>query len=247
MTSRRIVPMLAAVAVLLAACAAGPSGPASSGAPSAAAPADLAPVTLTVPDGLAAAPLDVPRQVLVPSGWTMSVFARVPSARLAAWAPDGALLVSVPEDGSVVRLTPDGRGTATGSVLLDGLNQPHGLTFAGTTLYVAQSDRVDAYSYAGGAATDPRPVVTGLPDAKSPDLRGRYAHALKSVAVGRDGAVYVSVGSTGNISVDDLTATRPGRRSCAFRRAAARPSRTRWACATERASPWPRTVRCGRR
>ena len=89
-------------------------------------------MTVIVPDGLAAAPLDVPRQVLVPPGWTMSVFARVPSARLAAWAPDGTLLVSVPKDGSVVRLTPDGRGTAAVSVLLDGLNQPHGLTFAGT-------------------------------------------------------------------------------------------------------------------
>ena len=209
MTSRRIVPMLAAVAVLLAACAGGTSGPGSFGAPSAAAPQDLAPVPVTVPAGLAAAPLNVPRQVLVPPGWTMSVFARVPSARLAAWAPDGTLLVSVPKEGSVVRLTPDGRGTATGSVLLDGLNQPHGLAFAGTTLYVAQSDRVDAYSYAGGAATDLRPVVTGLPDAKSPELRGQYAHALKSVAVGPDGAVYVSVGSTGNISDDDLTATPP--------------------------------------
>ena len=51
MTSRRIVPMLAAVAVLLAACAGGTSGPGSSGAPSAAAPADLAPVTVIVPAG----------------------------------------------------------------------------------------------------------------------------------------------------------------------------------------------------
>ncbi len=48
--------------------------------------------------------------------------------------------------------------------------------------------------------------MTGLPDAKSDDLRGAYAHALKSVAVGDDGAVYVSVGSTGNISAEDRDA-----------------------------------------
>src|SRR6185503_9263116 len=116
----------------------GVGAPGVGAAPTAAAPAGLTPVALAVPDGLGAGPLDTPRRVLVPSGWTMSVFARVPSARLAAWAPDGTLLVSVPQDGSVVRLTPDGRGTAAVSVLLDGLNQPHGLTFAGTTLYVAQ-------------------------------------------------------------------------------------------------------------
>jgi glucose/arabinose dehydrogenase len=210
MTPRRLLLMLTAAA-LLAGCGSDPAVPGSGApaAPSATAPAGLVPVTLTVPDGMGTSPLGTSRQVSVPSGWTMSVFARVPSARLAAWAPDGTLLVSVPENGSVVRLTPDGRGTADVSVLLDGLNQPHGLAFAGTTLYVAQSDRVDAYSYAGGVATDPRPVAAGLPDARSPDLRGRYAHALKSVAVGADGSVYVSVGSTGNISVDDLTARPP--------------------------------------
>jgi glucose/arabinose dehydrogenase len=209
MTSRRTAWLLAAAAVLASACASLPASVAAGAAPTAAVPAGLVPVTLTVPDGMGAAPLDSPRQVLVPAGWTMSVFARVRSARLAAWAPDGTLLVSVPADGSVVRLTPAGRGGATESVLLQGLNQPHGLTFVGSTLYVAQSDRVDTYAYAAGAATDPRPVVTGLPDARSPDLHGRYAHALKSVAVGPDGAVYVSVGSTGNVSVADLSAKPP--------------------------------------
>ena len=43
--------------------------------------------------------------------------------------------------------------------------------------------KVDAYTYAGGAATAPRPVAADLPNARSPDLRGRYSHALKSVAV----------------------------------------------------------------
>jgi glucose/arabinose dehydrogenase len=197
--SVRRLGVLVMAALLVSACESDPP------APTGAAANDLVEVTLKVPDGMNAAPLDVARQALAPRGWTLSVFARVPSARLAAWAPDDTLLVSVPANGEVVRLTPDGQS----HVVLAGLNQPHGLAFADSTLYVAQSDRVDAYTYASGTAKDPRPVVTGLPDARSPDLGGRYAHALKSVAVGDDGSVYVSVGSTGNISAEDLTATPP--------------------------------------
>lgn len=203
MPTRRLAIPVLAVAFLVSACVSEPAR--SAPAPSSATPEDLVPVTLTVPKGMDAAPLDVARQALVPRGWTLSVFARIPSARLAVWAPDRTLLVSVPKNGTVVRLTRDGQE----SVLLDGLTQPHGLTFSGSTLYVAQSDRVDAYDYADGAATDPRPIVTGLPDARSPELGGKYAHALKSVAVGRDGSVYVSVGSTGNISAEDLTTSPP--------------------------------------
>jgi glucose/arabinose dehydrogenase len=135
----------------------------------------------------------------------MSVFARVSDARLAAWAPDGALLVSVPSHGDVLKLTPDGGSTT----LLRGLEQPHGLAFAGGDLYVAESNRIDVYTYANGIATDRRDVATDLPDAKSADLRGAYAHALKSVAVGADGAVYFSIGSTGNISAEDRDANPP--------------------------------------
>lgn len=203
MPVRRLSSLVAAVALLASACTA------ESPAPVATHPAGLAAVTVSVPEGMRAAPLDVTRQALVPRGWTLSVFARIPGARLAAWAPDGTLLVSVPKDGTVVRLVPVGQDRAAMSVLLRGLNQPHGLAFSGSTLYVAQSDRVDAYAYAAGAARDPRPVVTGLPDARSPELGGQYAHALKSVAVGLDGAVYVSVGSTGNISAQDLSASPP--------------------------------------
>lgn len=165
--------------------------------------AELTPVTVEVPEGLDDAPLDQPRQALVPDGWTLEVVARVPKARMAAWAPDGALLVSVPSTGEVLKVLP------TQSTLLDGLDQPHGLFFAGPTLYVAESDQIDAYDYVDGAAVNRRTVIDGLPDAKSPDLRGAYAHALKSVVVGDDGAVYFSIGSTGNISAEDRTADPP--------------------------------------
>lgn len=194
--------------VLIAACSTDSTTPASPTVSATPTAAGLVPVTVQVDPDLAQAPFDVPHQALVPAGWTLSVWARVPKARLAAWAPDGSLLVSVPSSGQVVRLEPTGAGPRL-SVPLDGLDQPHGLAFSDGTLYVAESDQIDAYDYADGAATNRRTVAPGLPDAKSPDLQGAYAHALKSVAVGKDGALYFSIGSTGNITADDRTANPP--------------------------------------
>ena len=167
--------------------------------------AGLDEVTVQVPGDLAAEPFDEPRKALVPKGWTMSVWARVPKPRLATWAPDGALLVSLPSAGQVIRIEPSGLGPQM-QLLVNGMNQPHGLAFQGSTLFIAESDQVDAFAYTGGKATPERTVAADLPDARSPDLRGAYSHALKSVAVGPDGAVYFSIGSTGNISAEDRTA-----------------------------------------
>lgn len=168
------------------------------------------PTTETVATGLVpvTVQLDEPHQALVPAGWTLTVWARTSKPRLAVWAPDGALLVSVPSSGQVLHFAP-GDGGPRESVLLDGLDQPHGLAFNGNTLYVAESDQIDTYDYADGATTNRRTVAADLPDARSPDLRGAYSHALKSVAVGPDGSVYFSIGSTGNISADDRTASPP--------------------------------------
>ena len=82
--------------------------PASPTPPAAPAPSSekLATTSVNAPDDLAQAPFDEPRQALVPEGWTLSVWARIPKARLAAWTPDGALLVSVPAGGQIVKLTP---------------------------------------------------------------------------------------------------------------------------------------------
>lgn len=147
----------------------------------------------------------------VPAGWSVSLFARIPGARLLAWTPDRRLLVSRPKFGDVLELTPAPTGGAPAQqTLVEGLNQPHGLDFVGDTLYLAESDQVDTFPYADGKVLRKKVVVAGLPDAKSPELGGAYAHALKSVAVGPDGSIYVSVGSTGNVSVEDRDA-RPER------------------------------------
>ncbi|MEV6492628.1 gluconolaconase, partial [Actinoplanes sp. NPDC051633] len=202
----------ATVGVLLLAVAA-----CSSDAPAADAPAGPAPTTAAARlsgaevrtlAGTGEAPFDQARRLRVPPGSTDTVSARVPGARLLAWSPDKRLLVSRPKSGDIVELVPGpGDSPPAQRTLADGLNQPHGLAFAGDTLYVAESDRVDAFTYRAGALSGRRVVVDGLPDAKSPELGGAYAHALKSVAVGEDGALYVSVGSTGNVSAEDRDAT----------------------------------------
>jgi glucose/arabinose dehydrogenase len=203
------------LALVLAACssaepaAPAPAEPRPSGTaslPSAEVPV-LTATTVRPLAGTGTAPFDEARQLQAPPGWTVTVWARLPGARLLAWTPDERLLVSRPKSGDVVELVPgQGEAAPTSRVLVSGLNQPHGLAFTGNTLYVAESDQVDGFTYRAGAVSGRRVVVGGLPDAKSAELGGAYAHALKSVAIGTDGALYVSVGSTGNISAEDRDA-----------------------------------------
>jgi glucose/arabinose dehydrogenase len=99
-------------------------------------------------------------------------------------------------------------GSGQVSEFIGGLNRPHDLVFAdlaGTTwLYIAEAHRVVRYPYAKGdqRAQPGQVVVDGLPDTSTPDLRGRYAHVLKNIAVHGD-TLYVSIASTCNACVAD--------------------------------------------
>lgn len=239
MTGSRLRAALAGSALVLlgaAACSSGSSSTDASSVPVAGTggtPVAMQSVPVTVPAGMGATPFDTARTVQLPTGWHMSVWARVPGARLEAWTPDGRLLVSRPGNGDVVLLAPHGSGAPTQQTLVSGLRQPHGLAFSGSTLYVAESNQVDAYTYAAGRLTGRRVVVSGLPDSKSPQLHGQYAHALKSVVVGPDGTLYISVGSTGNISAEDRTADPP------------RAVILQWSPVTQRTTTFARGVRNG--
>lgn len=218
MRHTRVVVVLA----VLAAVPACSSAPAPAAAPravsstpppteAAAAPLSRATVIVTVPAALRQAPFDVPRQLTVPAGWTASVYARVPGARFLTRL-GGDHLVSRPSAGSVmlVRRQADGTGVATPWVT--GLRKPHDVVVSrqglATYVYVAETNRVVRYAWRPGdlTARSAQVVVSGLPDASSPELRGSYGHELKNIAI-VGSSLYVSVASTCNVCVSDTTST----------------------------------------
>jgi glucose/arabinose dehydrogenase len=171
----------------------------------------LTTIRLVVPTGEGGAPFTTRRTLLAPKGWTASVWARVPDARMEAWTPEGDLLVSEPDNGSVVKLVPDGHGTAKVRTLLTGLTQPQGLAFARLdnhwVLYVAESDQIDRYPWSGRGIAGARTVIVrNLPDT---DPSGDDVHRVKDVVVTRNGTLYFNVGSSSNANPDDLTMKPP--------------------------------------
>ena len=89
---------------------------------------------------------------------------------------------------------------------ITGLNSPYGMVLQGSTLFVADTDKLLAFSYDPQATslTGNGRVVTQLPAA------GSNQHWTKALAEGPDGALYVGVGSNSNIA-DEGMATEYGR------------------------------------
>ncbi|GAA1017761.1 gluconolaconase [Acrocarpospora pleiomorpha] len=161
----------------------------------------LSPVPLTVAGG-ADAGMASGRSLNLPEGWTAEVWADVPDARVAAWSPDGRLVVSTGRRGVVSILAPTSAGRApTVTTLLDGLANPQGVVFTEqdgrTILVVGEATRLVAWDYAGGAVTNRRVIIDGLPGG---------GHGSKAVAVG-DGVVYYNIGSGTNRDPVDRTST----------------------------------------
>jgi glucose/arabinose dehydrogenase len=141
--------------------------------------------------------------ITIPKGWHASLWARVDDARLEAWTPQGSLLVSSPDDGTVTELTPRKGGAPTTRTVVSGLTNPQGLAFdrlhGHEYLYVAVSNELDRYTWtARGDAAAHRTLVPDLPDTQP---AGDDVHRLKNVVVGPDHTVFVDIGSSSNASI----------------------------------------------
>ncbi len=137
----------------------------------------------------------------LPPGFSISVFAKdLGKPRVMSLAPDGSLLVSVPEDGKVLALYDrDGDGYAEDRVIvLENLQQPHGLAWRChelCTLYVAETHRVATYSY--DISTRRGSFIKTILDL--PDSGGHWTRTIMFLPSPREDELLVSIGSSCNV------------------------------------------------
>jgi len=127
----------------------------------------------------------------LPAGFKITVFAQdLRGVRYLTLGPGDVVYASRPSGGDVLKL-PDANGDGVADsvvVVASGLNRPFGVAFRGDTMYVAEETSVRRFD--PGAAA-PVSVVPRLP--------GGRGHSTRTVVFGRDGKMYVSVGSSCNI------------------------------------------------
>lgn len=142
------------------------------------------------------------QRIRLPEGFAIAIWADgLPGVRFLRFTEKGDLLASRPRAGEIVRLRPDadGDGRSDGrEVLLTDLDRPHGLDLHEGWLYVGETGAVLRARYdasAGRVTGAPEAIVVGLPEGGN--------HWTRTVRVGPDGALYVSVGSSCNVCIED--------------------------------------------
>ncbi|MNR94399.1 Glucose / Sorbosone dehydrogenase [compost metagenome] len=142
----------------------------------------------------------LPHPIRLPKGFHLSVFASgLEGVRMMALSPQGDLTVTQPRAGRVLIL-PDrnGDGKAERTVVFaKDLNRPHGLAWRDGDLYVAETGAVVKLSDADGdGIAETKQTITR-------DLPEGGMHWTRTLGFGPDGYMYVSVGSSCNVCVEE--------------------------------------------
>jgi glucose/arabinose dehydrogenase len=138
-----------------------------------------------VPDGVTGV-LHVPR------GFTVELFAiGISGARMLALSDDGTVYVTRPDAGEVTMLRTDESGKAQVSPAASGMPGVHGIAIHDNQMYLATTREVSVANFnPDGSLGDRRVIVASLPDGGQ--------HSRRTIGIGPDGMLYISVGSDCN-------------------------------------------------
>jgi glucose/arabinose dehydrogenase len=135
--------------------------------------------------------------ITLPAGFEISIFAKLEDApRMMAFDKKGVLFVSLSKSNQIVML-PDANkdGLSEAPVLVSNkLNAPHGLTFVGDNLLVANQDSVIKLTKKDGGWSTPEPLIKDLPSG---------GHTFKTIKLGPDNFLYINVGSSCNVCIEE--------------------------------------------
>jgi len=140
-------------------------------------------------------------RVRAAAGFRVELYAAdLPGARSLRATAAGDLLVALSRRGEIVLLEPDADGDGRSDarrVIQAGLEKPHGVELHDGWLYVGETDAVGRVPF----------------DAQARATRGRYerivrdlptgGHWTRTARIGPDGGLYVSIGSSCNVCLED--------------------------------------------
>jgi glucose/arabinose dehydrogenase len=134
----------------------------------------------------------------LPPGFQVNVFSTgLKAPRFITFSPDGVLFVAERGSGRIVALPdPGNTGKATSEkVVVSDLNDPTSLMFYHGVLYVGEESQISRFTLGPDLQVTGRKVIV-------PNLPATGQHFTRTVLVGPDGKLYVSIGSTCNVCVE---------------------------------------------
>ena len=135
----------------------------------------------------------------LPDGFKIGVFAQeLNKPRDLQFSPGGVLLVSNMGAGQILVLTDKNNDGVVDEkkVVISNLDNPHGLAFFNGKLFVADKISVNRYNW-------DEDNLTATFDKKILDFPSAGGHFTRSIIFTSDGKMYVSIGSTCNICLED--------------------------------------------
>jgi glucose/arabinose dehydrogenase len=145
------------------------------------------------------------KKLNVPAGFTMTVFARdIGSARFMTIGSDDTIYVGTKDNDKIYAVKDtNGDGLADyANVIEAGLNSPHSVFYYQNDLYLGEENRVSVYrNIKSDGSYDKKDIL--VDDLPAGNRLTGGGHKTRTVVIGPDEKLYVSVGSSCNVCIED--------------------------------------------